>query len=243
MDLAKLEEWAKAWGMHFNPSKCHSLSITHPSSTVLVYFYSLCGEILSSVTESPYLGVLISEDLSFSKQVSATVAKANRTLGFLSRSLRQCPPRLNELAYASLCRSTLEYASQVWDPPENSAEAVNLERTQRRAARFVKNDYRKLSSVTGLLRELYWSPLAQRRKHLRLNLLYQILHDEVSVQFDDGLIRRGRRNKLLQIRTNYSKLKNSFIPRTVTDWNSLNQQARDSTSLESFRQCLPQALY
>jgi len=34
-----------------------------------------------------------------------------------------------------------------------------LERVQRRAARFVKKDYRHTTSVTGLLDELGWLPL------------------------------------------------------------------------------------
>ena len=43
-----------------------------------------------------------------------------------------------------------------------------LERVQRRAARFVKKDYRRTTSVTGLLDELGWLPLFERRKHSRL---------------------------------------------------------------------------
>ena len=40
-----------------------------------------------------------------------------------------------------------------------------LESVQRRAARFVKKDYRYTTSVTGLLDELGWLPLLERRKH------------------------------------------------------------------------------
>ena len=45
-----------------------------------------------------------------------------------------------------------------------------LERVQRRAARFVKKDYRHTTSVTGLFDELGWLPLFERHKQSRLTV-------------------------------------------------------------------------
>ena len=49
--------------------------------------------------------------------------------------------------------------------PYTAKDIQQLERVQRRAARFVKKDYRHTTSVTGLLDELGWLPLFERRKH------------------------------------------------------------------------------
>ena len=81
--------------------------------------------------------------------------KANSTLAFLCRNLRYRPSKLNELAYNSLVRSTLEYASRptVWDPHLVKV-IMKLEAVQRRAARFVVGDFRRRSSVTEMLQRL-----------------------------------------------------------------------------------------
>ena len=79
-------------------------------------FYTLCGQVLESVTNNPYLGVIFTDDLSFSMRIRQVCAKASRTLCFLRRNLRNCPQKLQELAYTSMYRSVLEYASPVWDP-------------------------------------------------------------------------------------------------------------------------------
>jgi len=59
----------------------------------------------------------------------------------------------------SLVRPHLEYAAAARDPHIANQQ---LERVQRRAARFVKKDYRHTTSVTGLLDELGWLPALVR---------------------------------------------------------------------------------
>ena len=218
------------------------MSIAQPKHQKSIYFYSLCNELLGSVASSPYLGVTLSDTLS-PLQHSKAVAKASRMLGFISRTLRSAPPKLKELAYFSLCRSHLEYACQVWDPPENSQAANNIERIQRRAARFVVNDRRQRSSVTAILQRLQWEPLSSRRKNQRLVLLYQIRNNLVSVQLSDNLLSEGYRSRYRQFRTNTTVFRDSFLPRTIRDWNCLNQSIRDSDTTESFQERLPKALY
>jgi len=89
--------------------------------------------------------------------------------GFLRHNLRQCPAKLKESAYISLVRSTLEYATPVWDP--HLAKDINkLENIQKRSARFVKSDYRTTSSVTQMLQELGWQDMPVFRLDLCLHV-------------------------------------------------------------------------
>jgi len=46
----------------------------------------------------------------------------------------------NKAAYLGLVRPLLEYASQAWDPYTDNL-SNEIEKTQRRAARFVTSDY------------------------------------------------------------------------------------------------------
>ena len=80
-------------------------------------------------------------------------------------------------------RSTLEYAATIWDP-YYIRDIDSLEQVQRRAARFTTGDYHTTSSVTAMLAELGWKRLEDRRKDLRLALLYKIVHGHVAVRVD-----------------------------------------------------------
>jgi len=105
------------WDMQFNPSNCYILS-TKKDGDKSLHFYTLCGQVglLQSVTNNPYLGVILTDDLSFSTHVRKICAKGSGTPGSLNRNLKYCPQKLRELAYIIMCRPVLKYASPVWDP-------------------------------------------------------------------------------------------------------------------------------
>ena len=105
-------------------------------------------------------------------------------LGFLRRNLRICSSKTKELAYKSLVRPIVEYASCVWDPYTNQ-DVDKIERIQRRAARFVLNRHRNTSSVSDMLEELQWTSLQDRRRSIRLTMLYKIQHGMAQVRCND----------------------------------------------------------
>jgi len=59
-----------------------------------------------------------------------------------------------------------------------------LERVQRRAARFVKKDYRYTTSITGLLDELGWLPLFKHCKNSRLTVFHKGLNNLSAFSLD-----------------------------------------------------------
>ena len=66
----------------------------------------------------------------------------------------------------------MEYAASVWDPYHlNDIQA--LEKVQRRAARWVMNDYSWYSSVSAMLHSLNWPSLQLRRRISRLQTFYK----------------------------------------------------------------------
>jgi len=67
-DLHTLEQWANTWDMRFNPCKCYILSMKRAGVKSAI-FYRLCGQVLESVTNNPYLGVISTDDFSFSTHV------------------------------------------------------------------------------------------------------------------------------------------------------------------------------
>jgi len=61
---------------------------------------------------------------------------------------------------------------------------VSIVSPQRRAACFVKKDYRHTTSVTGLLNKLGWLPLFEHRKHSRLMVFYKALNNLSAISLD-----------------------------------------------------------
>jgi hypothetical protein len=80
----------------------------------------------------------------------------------------------------------MDYSCVVWDPYLRK-DIDKLEYIQRRAARFVKNDYRRDSSVTAMLQDLKWQPLADRRRDQRSILLYKIINGLVAIPADQHI--------------------------------------------------------
>ena len=119
--------------------------------------------LLKSVTQERYLGVILTQSLSWSNHISQVSVKANQKLGFIKRNLKGSPQELKRLAYITLVRSGMEYASPVWDP-STSKDQDALERVQRRAARWITSSYDRTTSVTKLLRQLNLEPLDKRRR-------------------------------------------------------------------------------
>ena len=100
--------------MEFNPSKCQVLHIT--KSKALYTQYALHGQVLESTNTAKYLGVTLSKELSWNEHINSVTAKSNRTLGFVERNVKTKNEKVKELAYKTLVRPQVEYASPVWPP-------------------------------------------------------------------------------------------------------------------------------
>ena len=86
-DLLSLEKWEKMWDMNFNPSKCQVLHVTRLKTPIETKYF-LHDTMLDSVSSAKYLGVTISDDLSWSTHIDNITKSANQTLGFLKRNMR-----------------------------------------------------------------------------------------------------------------------------------------------------------
>ncbi len=60
--INSLCDWAKTWGMSFNTSKCHIMSITNRRVTS-IHLYSMLGHVLFKVDNIRYLGITIASNL------------------------------------------------------------------------------------------------------------------------------------------------------------------------------------
>ena len=116
---------------------------------------------LSTTDHCKYLGVTLQSNLKFDIHVQEIVAKANCTLGLIRRNVKTTSLKLKERAYKALVCPQLEYACTVWSPWQGYL--INtIEKVQRRAARYIHNNYCLNTSVSALIGKLNWDSLELR---------------------------------------------------------------------------------
>ena len=154
---------------------------------------------------------------------------------------------MKEKTYMSYVCPKLEYCSSIWDP-HHQKDIKKLESVQHRAARFVTNTPHRRSgqqiSITNKIKELGWQPLQARRQNNRIFLLYKVCNNlvEVPPSYHPTLRtvqpRRGNNRQFQRPHADVDVYHNSFLPRTIRDWNSLDVSTVAADSLESLKQHL-----
>ena len=105
---------------------------------------------------------------------------------------------------------------------------------QHRAARFVKKNtpYRhseQQTSITRVVEHLGWPLLAERRRNTRLHMFYKVINNLVEVPLEyhptshSPQPSRGNQRKFVRPQPEVDAFKYSFIPRTIADWNDLDE--------------------
>ena len=175
------------------------------------------------------MGVELERSISWSQHITDTANKASSTLGFLRRNLSACSTQVKATAYKTLVRPKLEYASSVWDPHHKN-KIEQLEKVQRKAARWAMNQYNWAASVSDLQRQLEWPPLHQRRLYARLVIMYKIKNNDIAITILPYVMMPTMRTtrslssgawRPIQMCTKCDNYKFSFFPRTIVDWNRL----------------------
>lgn len=241
-DINTLHNWATKWHMKFNSSKCYVLPISRRRKHTFLNSYMLGSEQLQTVINHQYLGVTISQDLRWNNHIQGIVSKATKNLNFIRRNIYMCSSESKALAYTSLVRPILEYASSAWDP--YTIKNINLlESVQKRAARFVKHTYSQYSSASKIVQDLGWETLECRRRIARLSNFYKAFHLISPISLSHlNHPSRGLRyafdTSFKTLQTSTDVYKYSFIPRTINDWNALPPSLHRAPSMNSFRDSL-----
>ena len=243
MDLDRLHQWSLAWQMKFNTEKCHLLRFSLRRNNIEEKYYLGNAE-LTSLQTFKYLGLNFSTNLSWQTHISSIVSKANQMLGLINRNLRRSSIKIRQQAYFSLVRPRLEYCATVWNPHTKKGIA-NVEAVQRRAARFVLQEYHYTKSVSNMIKQLKWDTLEQRRHISSLILLYKIQHGLVAINPGKLLTpmiqsntRQYHPNKFKLIPCRTQLYQNAFFPKTVNAWNTLPNDTLASSTLGAFKGAL-----
>jgi hypothetical protein len=143
-----------------------------------------------------------------------------------------------EKIYLIYIRPIFEYACEVWDNCGVS-NSCKLERLQLEAARMITG-FPIFTNTEYLYRETGWERLEERRTRRKLQLFHSIqngstppyLLDLIPSTFQSTTIyplRNG--NDIIVPFCRLSLTRDSFVPATVREWNSLNISVRNLDTL------------
>ena len=110
---------------------------------------------------------------------------------------------------------------------------------QRRAVRYVLNRSNYVSNVNGMLQELQWNTLEEKRRKDRLVMFYKIHNDQTGIDTAKYLKPLGRvschvNNQAYEVPFAFTDYKFSYFPRTIIEWNALPNETVNASSLTAF---------
>jgi hypothetical protein len=241
-DLNRLSNWASKWMVTFNANKTVYLQVTRKHNPAPKPILRLNGVIINEAETHKHLGLTFNSSLTWTDHINQLVSKASRCIGLLKRIGRDVPRQCLEVLYKSMIRPIMEYADIIFDG-SSDASLKRLEDTQRQAALACTSAYKHTRHV-NLLEELGWSPLAIRRKHHRMNQMFKIQQGLSPKYLSDICppLTRDRTDYNLRTGMNITvppqcttTYQNSFFPQSINDWNLLNINLRNSTSIDNFK--------
>ncbi|CAF0711550.1 unnamed protein product [Brachionus calyciflorus] len=197
---------------------------------------------LKETFEEKDLGVVVSNDLKWSKQCSSAASKANRVLGQIRNAFVDLDKETFRLLYTGLVRPHLEYAVSIWNRP-TKANINIIERVQRRATKLVKclneKPYQERLLALGLM------SLEERRKRGDLIQMFKIINRHEKINKVKGLnlatslklnLRRQHDIKLERELCKKATSKYNFLTnRVVSMWNDLPQSVVNSKTVNGFK--------
>ena len=183
------------------------------------------------------MDVIIDNKLNYIKQCNDAAKKANKVLGFISRTFDYKTKDIIVPLYKSLVRPHLEYAVQLWNPSYRKDIEI-LERVQRRATKLIPT--LKHCPYSEHLKNLKLQSLEVRRLRGQLIEVYKIINgfDKVHPRLlivDNNSFTRNNGLKLLGKRFRTDKAKNFFSNKIVKVWNLLPNSIVTSESINQFK--------
>ena len=117
--------------------------------------------------------------------------------------------------FNTLARPILEYGSIVWDP-HFQTDIDALEKVQKRAARFITNNYQfQTGNTKDNMQKLGWEPLEERRAKIKVTSLFKARNNLMDIPLNhltiNTRISRGGQNYALPHSTVDSHL-HSYYP-------------------------------
>ena len=176
--------------MEFNVDKWFVKHATH-SKHKIQHQYTLHNQTLTPVKHSKYLGVTLSDDLTWRTHISNVVGDAS-ALQNTQLPPQNSPHRISKHqrpCLQSTCSTkTRIRALYMGSAPRQVEECVRDITEPSRTISHTPMAHYNTNSVTAMKHDLGWEALADRRQLSRVILFYKIHHNLVLIQIPSGIL-------------------------------------------------------
>ena len=246
-DLTTLNNWAMRWRVNFNAAKTEYMIFTNKHQTPKYPALYLGNTIIKQVNEHTHLGLTLDKKLTWKPHINRICTKASQRITDI-KPIRHLIPKTTSInLYKTLSRPILEYCDVIFDNTTKEMKKL-IDHVQREALLMITLGYQR-TATDNLYKETGLEPLNDRRRNHRLVMFYKINNDlapeylvNIVPKYSQPTHNYGLRslsNNLLQIPfAPTTRFANSFVPKTIQEWNSLNSDMKEATSLSGFKQIL-----
>ena len=253
-DLQLINQWAFQWKMSFNPDP------TKPAEEIIFSRKRGCqnhpplffnNEEVKQVNEHKHLGLILDSKLTFSSHINEKLSKARKGIGVIKYLSSYVPVKTLDQIYKMYVRPHLDFCDTIYHMPMIPNLFVYSFRLTNLMDKIESVQYQAALAVTGAWKgtntdkiydELGWEPLTERRRFRRLVQFFKIQNDltpeylkipDVSPRTHLYGTRSG--NAITPIPYRINTYMNSFFPNAVKEWNKIDPDLRQLTSLSIFK--------
>ena len=250
--LDTISKWFNSNKLSLNPTKTEYLIIGNRLQAAKLTCKTLKfnNSDLLPVHHARNLGVVFDSELSSKNHIN----KLAQSTYFHIRQLRRIRPFLDLssaiLLANALVSSRIDYCNSLFYGLPNS-QIDRLQRIQNSLARVMIPSVKKTDHIQPVLRRLHWLPVEQRIVFKIATLTFKTishgqpayLRDLITVHAPTRMLRSASRHLLVVPRIDSANGRRSFSYAAPFVWNSLPDDVRSCTSLETFRSGLKTHLF
>lgn len=250
--VSAVHNWMLHNGLSLNPAKSEAIqfSIGRGHSTVVdIATVNVSGAAIQPTASVKSLGVRLDRHLSFDQQIDSVCKSCYFHIRALRHVRESLPDDVAKTVACSIVSSRLDYCNALYYNM-SSTNVAKLQRVQNTLARVVLK-LRKHDHVSAALARLHWLPVEQRIAFKVATLTFKLrLHHQPDYLYE--LIQPY--NPARELRSSNQGLLNSTVSRTVTGsrafrhssvtvWNKLPQDIRNTQTIATFRRKLKTHLF
>lgn len=175
VDIDKISQWTRNKKMKLNHKKSSLMCFNFTKKYQFTTRVTMEGNTLPIVQQTKLLGVIITNDITWSENTKYIIKRANARMELL-RKLAQFNPPVEDMKtiYISYIRSILEQSSNIWHSDLTLHDRISLERVQKNAFRNILKD--NYITYEQALHDLNLETLFARREKLLLKFGKKMYH-------------------------------------------------------------------